>query len=678
MTTSAPAQPTVVRRDPPRTRSGAGPTAAERKTAKAIAEARVEVAAMLSALAGSYAAAVRTRLSGGRTTPTAASADTHLDTMTRQRLSRTCADLARNSPVAMTFVERLCDFAIGEGPRVQSKAVTETEGATDRQPTETDIAWRKKTQNLFALWWTDEADARKLRSGTQLLHDVVKTISYQGDGGFVKHKRPPSADALNTAGKPKPILSLSLVEGERIISPPSATSFASKPREDGQPTIVDGVEMDEWGAPIAFHIAQWQSMAGGISGGQKTKRIDAADVVYFANPRAHSVNLTRGEPLLQSVVDDLERLEDYMDSVAIAARVSTLLALIIKSENPAQTQSVLADQAAAQSGITPETGQPPELALGPGSVLPIRTNESVETLEPSQPHTNHTEFVKLQLTMIGARLGLPFILGFLDFSSVNFHSGKSAIAVFYLFLDGLRRWLSDRIIVPIYRWWVRAMIDAGQLEEHPEWWRAEVLFPPRPIVDLDKEATAYRNAVDKNLMPLEDAVAAVCGMDLDELLAMRERETKAEADRGVTPAGVPGSVPAGKPDAPDAPDAPDNENKGDDAGDVSNAPAGGGPSARTKNNAPRAGASPASGAPAPAASGAGAGPSFLVGDKTIAVDLARGVAAKSMPGGSARAVLEHMVGLDQTAVDAIVGPAEAFTSNAPAAKPAPQPEPQAA
>ncbi|MGE3175850.1 MAG: phage portal protein [Vicinamibacterales bacterium] len=509
-------------------------TRAEKQAARAVAQAKADVARMLSALAGSYSAAVRTRLSG-RTTPSGGSADTHLDPVTRQRLSRTCGDLARNSAVAMTFVERLCDFCVGDGPRVQSTAVTELPGSVDRQPTEADIAWRKKAQTLFALWWTDEADARKLRSGTQLLHDVVKTISYHGDGCFVKHKR---QGAENPAtGKPRSVLSISLVEGERIVSPKSDP----RTREDGQPSLVEGVEMDEWGAPVAYHIAQWQRLSVGPT--VKTKRIDVADCIYFANPRAHAVNLTRGEPLLQAVVDDLERLEDYMDSVAIAARVATLLALIVKTDTPAQTQSVLAEQAIAQSGVTPGSDGAPELALGPGSVLPIPTNASVETLEPSQPHTNHAEFVKLQLAMIGARLGLPYILGYLDFSAVNFHSGKSAIAVFYLLIDFLRGWISDRILVPIYRWWVRSMIDAGELEDHPEWWRAEVLYPPRPIVDLEKEAKAYRAAVDANLMPLEDAIAAVCGMDLDELLAKRERETKAEAQRGVTPAGVPGSVP---------------------------------------------------------------------------------------------------------------------------------------
>lgn len=470
------------------------------------------VASLVKNYTDSFESGRRKRLNG-RPVPQGGNADAHLDWTTRKTQRAACQQLLRTSTVARAMVQRLSDLVIADGFSCQ--ALTSNKD------------WNAQAERLWSEWAVNSADVRGMRSLWQIAHDVLRSLMTDGDLLVVK---------VAPSGEYPPCVQL--IESERIGSRQPQSRGGSGTTK---PTVFDGVELDGYGRPVRFEIADWATTGQRVA--EKDKQtVAAADALYLVNPRGAMVNNTRGEPGLQAVLDAIERLDEYIESVAISARIATLLSLIIKTENPKQTQSALAEQAASVTGNNPDATDPGEAFLAPGSFFSLKPGESVEQVKPEQPGTNHREFVLLQLQLIAADMGLPLILSHLDFSGVNFHSAKSALAMAYRGFEVWQRFLADRLLVPLYRWRIKLAIEKGEIPDNDEWDRVEMVAPPAPSIDLEKEVTAYKAAVEANFMTQKDAVARITGQDRDAVNAERAHEKAEEQRLGIVPPSTPGSI----------------------------------------------------------------------------------------------------------------------------------------
>lgn len=492
-----------------------------RRIAAARADALASAAGLLRNFTDSFESGRRTRLNS-RPFPQGGSSDAHLDWTTRKNQRNACQALLRNSTVARALVQRLCDLVIGDGFSCQ--ALTKN------------TEWNAEAERLWSEWAVNHADVRGMRSLWQIVHDVMKALHTDGDMLVVK-VAPDNNDEQPC---------VQLIESERIGSMIPTSRARAKKSE----TVFDGVQMDEYGRPVKFHLADWTT-TGGTPTARETRTIDAADVLFLVNPRGVLVNNTRGEPGLQAVLDPIERLDEYIESVAIAARIATLLSLIIKTDNPAATQSALAEQAESVTGNVPTATDPAEAFLAPGSFFSLKRGESVEQVKPEQPTTNHQQFVLLQIQLIAADLGLPMILSHLDFSAVNFHSAKSAINVAYRGFETWQRFLADRLLVPLYRWRMRLAIERGEIADNDEFDRVEMIGPPPPSIDLEKEVQGHKAAVEANFMTQKHAISRLTGLDRDAVFAERSYEKSEERRLSIVPPSTPGSM-TPTPDAPTA------------------------------------------------------------------------------------------------------------------------------
>jgi len=489
------------------------------------ADAVQSVALMLKNFSDSYESGRRTRLNS-RPIPQGGSGDAHLDWNTRRKQRAACQQLVRVSPIGRAIVQRLSDMVIGDGFTCQ--ALTR------------DTEWNAQAERLWSEWAVNGADVRGMRSLWQIVHSVMLAMLTDGDMLVVK-VAPQSTD-----GPP----CIQLIESELIGSYQTSARGGSAPKAKGTNEIFDGVECDSFGRPVRFHVTTFG--ASGVPNG-KADPIKAEDAIYLVNPRGQIVNNTRGEPGLQATIGAVERLDEYVESVAISARIATLLSLIIKTANPAQVQSALQEQAENVTGVNPNSTDPNEAFLAPGSFFALKPGESIEQIKPEQPGTNHVDFVMLQIQLIAAELGLPVILAQLDFSRVNFHSAKSALNVARRGFEVWQRFLADRLLVPLYRWRIQLAIERKELPANDDWDRVEMVAPPMPVIDFDKEARGYDFAVQANLMTRKHAIGQLTGQDRDAVNAERAFEKAEDKRLGIEPPTMPGSVTPNQSDAPPDP-----------------------------------------------------------------------------------------------------------------------------
>lgn len=522
----------------PSTPSSATPGLVSKKLAKELADAsaRAQIAeAQLradlfarsrqtltaTAYAGSYRSADlsdQRRAASGSRRALPGTANDHLDARTLQDLARDAGDLSRNNPLARALIGRYAEcVAGGIGPRFRPKSSSPE--------------WNAAVSRWFERWSdTGACDVRGQSSVSDLVIQMLEGAACDGDVLVV-------AAVENTVPK------IQLIEGSRIrAATPAATTIAkAKPKNPNNgERINNGVIETPLGAPVRY-----------VLDGDLANTVEAADARLFRFPLRSRPNQTRGEPMLTACVPTLERIDAICQSTAIACQVAANLAMIIKTNNPGLTQgSLLAQAASADPALNANRRGPKAELWGPGSIFHLEPNEDVSTVAPTQPAQQLDAFLRLQIRIVGADVGLPMELITLDASETNYHGFKSAVANAYR--GAIAR--GHRRVRAVLQWAVgfairtaaehQQIVDESGVPVRPpaDADRHEWIFPPPPLLDPAKDIQASVVAIGNNLCSASDAVAELWGDDYMEVLEARAREVQRLNELGLESLGVPGQT----------------------------------------------------------------------------------------------------------------------------------------
>jgi lambda family phage portal protein len=314
----------------------------------------------------------------------------------------------RGNPIARGLVNTETDNVVSHGMSLQAQ--TDSEEFND------------EAEEKFEAW-LQTADIRGMLDGPQLQRSAWKESRVDGDGLIVLVSRGNGEAATSK---------LQYIRGDLICS------------RDGQQSasLLDGVEIDSFGRPIAFHVLYQNEY-----GKRDWTRIDAADAVYICHAtEAYDV---RGSPCYATVFDLLNNLEQYVDGVALAAWMATVFGVIIKDESAAKQVSALNtttnSQGQQQKVITFENGQ----------VKFMGEKGQVMQVDAKQPMQQTPDFVRMMLRLIGVPFDMPLELVLKDVSQSNLSSLRGGIQAFQrackakqCVYAGPNQWGK------IYRWWV--------------------------------------------------------------------------------------------------------------------------------------------------------------------------------------------------------------------------------
>jgi lambda family phage portal protein len=421
-----------------------------------------------------------------------------------------------NDPIAAGIARKRTNTVIGKGPRPQSRIDPERVGRSVEE-----CRAIRKEQEAWFREWAKTCDA----SGHQNFFQMVRTMHRQffGRGECLpiwQRKRRPWAVSD---------LALMLVEPDRLATPPGR-------RFD--PNIRGGVEIDEWGEPIRYHITAvhpGDNLASRSSGRNEFIEIPARDEFGRKNV-LHTFLLerpgqSRGVPGLTPILNRLTDRDDHIIA-AIQRQIATArVAWFIETDDlegllDGTTTDVLEERVQDSEAVEVHYGN---------------MGEKPQVLNDNFPSSTFQEFHKLVGKDLATGVQMPYESVTADRSDSTYSSDRSAQVESR---EGYEV-EQDEITAPLVEIWCRVMeegfllgrwgFDVSPTEFYGDtesWCEHEWIHKGWPWVDPSNEADATETSIRNRLLSLQDYYASK-GKYWEDEIEQIEIEMKALKEKGL-------------------------------------------------------------------------------------------------------------------------------------------------
>lgn len=492
------------------------------------------------AVAGGYEGGSKARRALSEWVTSAGDADAVIlpDLPTLRQRSR---DLTRNNPLAGGAINTKVTNIVGTGLRLKASVDRDALGMTDDQANE----WESAAEREWKLWSeSQECDIERTLRFTDIQSLALRSVLENGDV-FVL------LPMVERAGNPYD-LKVQMIEADRISNPDSKADDEK---------ISGGVERDDTGAPARYHVA---SVHPGNFRTKKDSKWQAVDAFGSATGRRNVLHLynkirigqTRGVPDLAPVMELLKQLGRYTDAEIMAAVISGMFTVFIKS--PSGEESLDAMQ--IDSGVGGSATTDANYKMGNGAMLELSNDESVEFADPSRPNQSFDPFVLAIMRQIGVALELPFELLVKHFTA-SYSAARAALLEAWKFFSARRQWLAMNLCQPVYEAVIEEAVLKGRLQApgfingdpliRKAYLGAEWIGPARGQIDELKEVKAARERVAGGFSTEVRETAMMTGSDWERDHKQRVRERQAKEADGLM------ALPA--PDEPAQPDNPGSD-----------------------------------------------------------------------------------------------------------------------
>lgn len=435
-------------------------------------------------------------------------------------------DLYMGSPIATGALKTVRTNVVGSGLALNSQIDAGFLGLSEEEAQ----AWETNTEREWRLWAeTVDCDAERRQTFYQLQSLVLLSALMSGDV-FVTMpiiKRKGSVYDLR----------IGLIEADRVCNPLKATNPNAN--------ILGGVEIGAYGETIAYHVAKYNPNAYPrlnvniqnewkrvLAFGKTTGRRNVLHVMADVERPAQR----RGVPMLAPVIEALKQLGRYSEAELMAAVVSGMFTVFIKSET---SNTPLADMFNQQMQVDPD---PNAYELGNGAIVGLGEGESIETANPGRPNTAFDGFVTAICRQIGTALEIPYELLIKSFTA-SYSASRAALLEAWKMFRMRREWIVGNFCQPIYEEWLTEAILKGRIKapgffDDPAikaaWCGAEWYGDAQGQLDPLKEANAAKVRVEEGFSTREREAAELTGMKYENIHAVRVREEKMRKADGLS------------------------------------------------------------------------------------------------------------------------------------------------
>lgn len=386
----------------------------------------------------------RNSLLGWRSRAADARSDINPDLPVLRARSR---DLERNSPLACGAVGAQVTAVIGTGLTCQPQPDARALGISDAEAQE----------------WSDTTVREWMLFAGSPECDITRTQDFNALQALAYHAVLASGDVFallsaSTRQSSPYRLALQLVEADRVCNPGTLPDTEK---------LSAGVECDDYGAPVAYHICTTHPGAS-LPAAWKWDRRDAfgADgnrqVLHLFHRRRPGQ--VRGVPMLAPVIEPIKQLQRYSEAELQAAVVSGTHAVFVRMDANAfgdvfsqEGQASYVSRAAAWDGSIPTTSLD-----GNGHVIQLMPGESIESSTPGRPNSAFDPFVQAILQQIGMALELPYEVLVKHFTA-SYSAARAALLDAWRFYRCRRDWFSSSFCQPVYDAWLREAVAIGRV-----------------------------------------------------------------------------------------------------------------------------------------------------------------------------------------------------------------------
>ncbi|SFD83640.1 phage portal protein [Massilia yuzhufengensis] len=431
-----------------------------------------------------------------------ANADHRADAKTLRTKARA---LVQNVPYIWAGLDGLAVATVGAGiiPR-----------ATGRE--------KDKINLLLKEWWkVCDADGRFDFFG------LVKAayVAMERDGEVLvrlRSRRP-------TDGLPVP-LQLQLLEIDWIDDARSGTFNGNQ--------IINGIEYDMLGAVAAYYL--WDQHPGEVAvvrGRAQSQRVPGKDLIHLFNPDRPGQG--RGFTRLAPVISRTRDLQLYEDAELARKNLETRLSVLASGDlttmdNPAG----MGEAGGVQGQGARDLGE-----LGGGGIVGMPAGMNFTVVEPKAA-PGYVDYLKFNLHLIAAGMGVPYHLLTGDMNEVNFSSARVRLLDFRRAVTQMQ-WLTliPKLLVPIHDAFIEHAYLAGKIQVRD---KAVDFSPPKwDYVNPEQDVKADLAEISGGLASISeklrqrgydpDVVFAELKGDIDKLRALGILDVMLFLQRGNLP-----------------------------------------------------------------------------------------------------------------------------------------------
>lgn len=439
-------------------------------------------------------------------------------------LRKRARDLYTGGGLARSGPETLTTSVVGWGILPKPKIDGDFLGMTDEAREEAE----KTIAREFRLWAGNtmcDATRRQNFYGIQQLAFLSMLMS--GDVfalfGMKENKRTPYQTTIR------------LLEADRICNPDSSGDSEGTATDSGG-RIVDGVETDQEGTVIRYHVASRSPIAENDSSELIWTAIDAfgADTGYpnilhvmtYERPEQ-----CRGIPFVAAEIEQLKQFTRYMNAELAANVVSAMLTCFITSDQDDGSFGM-------QDAVNKEdkvTDDDISMELAPGAIYSLPPGKKIETVNPLRSNSQFETFVNTCITVIASSMGIPKEVLTKKYES-NYTAARAALLDFWRTVKVYRTRFNDDFNQPIYEQWLSEAVATGRIDApgffddpavRQAWCGCVWMGASMGHVDPKKEVAAAESRIANNITTQEQEAAEYNGNDWAANIRQRKKEVAA-------------------------------------------------------------------------------------------------------------------------------------------------------
>jgi capsid protein len=284
----------------------------------------------------------------------------------------------------------------------------------------------------------------------------------------------------------------------------------------GENQVILGVELDPFGRPVAYHIAEEKIRVNTVIQTGRTIRIDASQVLHGYEKR--EADQVRGFPWLTSALPTIADMRAYDAAVLKAAHNAAKFGNVLQTNNPA------VDPVAIPAGSAMELKEDSLTAVPPGWNL--------GQMRPYQPMAEYPQYRAERHRDIGRAVSMPLMMIRLDSREHNYSSARFDDQIYNSSLKRFEGWL-ERTALNRMVWKVEREAQLSMsLPRRPDDLVLNWMWHDRPHVDHVKEAMGERIEIENGTLPISWACASK-NRDFDQVIAARKSDAEKLKEAGL-------------------------------------------------------------------------------------------------------------------------------------------------
>lgn len=396
--------------------------------------------------------------------------------------------------------------------------------------------------------------AQNVKKGSDELHDAANDAIEQA---FNEWARPENCDAQGklTLGEMLCLAASSWgTDGEilgRFLRGPAFGPFGLKIQmldpdylidqinqpqmKPGGTSINQGIEQDEWGAPVKYHL--WRRHPNDLQGrflgvGQGDRvEVPADDMLHAFIPLR--AGQSRGVPHAAAIATTLKMLDGYIEAELVAARIASATMGAIEDlpngDGPAANPNAgIGTGIDGDDGSEGPGGNDIPAEADPGALLDLRGKGKLALWDPQHPTSAFPAFTRMMSHFAAMGFGISYGTLTGDLSQANYGSLRVGMLDERAHWERMQHFMIEHLMQRIYREWLKHALLNNQIpgitdKDIRRWSR--VMFMPRGFdwIDPLKDAQGDLLEVAAGTMSLT-RMAAKSGRDLEQIVMERKRE----------------------------------------------------------------------------------------------------------------------------------------------------------